>query len=53
MKADLRQRLNFALRNVFRQRVRSAGTLAAIALGVAGLLGHQAREQRRQFPVDP
>ena len=38
MKADLRQRLNFALRNVFRQRARSAGTLAAIALGVAGLI---------------
>lgn len=32
------QRLLFALRNVFRQRVRSAGTLAAIALGVAGLI---------------
>lgn len=38
MKFDLHQRLNFALRNVFRQRARSAGTLAAIALGVAGLI---------------
>ena len=28
----------FALRNVFRQRARSAGTLAAISLGVAGLI---------------
>ena len=28
----------FALRSVFRQRVRSAGTLAAISLGVAGLI---------------
>ena len=32
------QRLSFAFRNVFRQRVRSAGTLAAISLGVAGLI---------------
>ncbi|MDR1936630.1 MAG: ABC transporter permease [Candidatus Accumulibacter sp.] len=32
------RRLNFAWRNVFRQRARSAGTLAAIALGVAGLI---------------
>ncbi len=32
------QHLSFALRNVFRQRVRSAGTLAAISLGVAGLI---------------
>ena len=38
MMADLRQHLKFALRNVFRQRARSAGTLAAIALGVAGLI---------------
>lgn len=28
----------FALRNVFRHRARSAGTLAAIAIGVAGLI---------------
>jgi putative ABC transport system permease protein len=34
----VRRRLAFALRNVFRQRARSAGTLAAIALGVAGLI---------------
>ena len=32
------QRLSLALRNVFRQRMRSAGTLAAISLGVAGLI---------------
>ena len=32
------QRFSLALRNVFRQRMRSAGTLAAISLGVAGLL---------------
>jgi putative ABC transport system permease protein len=38
MKIALRQRIAFALRNVFRQRVRSAGTLAAIGLGVAGLI---------------
>jgi len=38
MKVSLPQRLRFALRNVFRQRVRSAGTLAAISLGVAGLI---------------
>ncbi|MDR2112615.1 MAG: ABC transporter permease [Candidatus Accumulibacter sp.] len=38
MKPGIFQRLNFALRNVFRQRARSAGTLAAIALGVAGLI---------------
>ena len=38
MMSDLRQRLKFALRSVFRQRARSAGTLAAIALGVAGLI---------------
>ncbi|MDR2788695.1 MAG: ABC transporter permease, partial [Candidatus Accumulibacter sp.] len=31
-------RLKLALRNVFRQRARSAGTLSAIALGVAGLI---------------
>lgn len=30
--------LSFALRNVFRQRLRSAATLAAISLGVAGLI---------------
>lgn len=29
---------SFALRNVFRQKVRSAATLAAIAIGVAGLI---------------
>ena len=38
MKLALPQRLAFALRNVFRQRMRSAGTLAAISLGVAGLI---------------
>ena len=38
MKIRLFQRLSFALRNVFRQRVRSAGTLAAIGLGVVGLI---------------
>jgi len=38
MNFRLPQRLSFALRNVFRQRVRSAGTLAAISLGVAGLI---------------
>ncbi|GHU38870.1 ABC transporter permease [Betaproteobacteria bacterium] len=38
MKFDFQQRFSFALRNVFRQRARSAGTLAAIALGVAGLI---------------
>lgn len=38
MNLSLPQRLAFALRNVFRQRVRSAGTLAAISLGVAGLI---------------
>ena len=38
MKLAFPQRLAFALRNVFRQRVRSAGTLAAISLGVAGLI---------------
>lgn len=35
MKIDL---FAFALRNVFRHRARSAGTLAAIAIGVAGLI---------------
>jgi putative ABC transport system permease protein len=38
MKLRISQRLSFALRNVFRQRMRSAGTLAAIGLGVAGLV---------------
>ncbi|MDR0578829.1 MAG: ABC transporter permease [Candidatus Accumulibacter sp.] len=38
MKSGFRRHLDFALRNVFRQRARSAGTLAAIALGVAGLI---------------
>jgi putative ABC transport system permease protein len=38
MKFHFPERLSFALRNVFRQRVRSAGTLAAISLGVAGLI---------------
>jgi len=38
MKIDLLQHLSFALRNVFRHRLRSAGTLAAISLGVAGLI---------------
>lgn len=38
MKLAFAQRLTFALRNVFRQRMRSAGTLAAICLGVAGLI---------------
>jgi len=38
MKLELWQRVAFALRNVFRQRLRSAGTLAAISLGVAGLI---------------
>jgi putative ABC transport system permease protein len=32
------QRFSLALRNVFRQRMRSAGTLAAISLGVIGLI---------------
>lgn len=32
------QRFSLALRNVFRQRMRSAGTLAAISLGVVGLI---------------
>ena len=38
MKFHFPQRLSFALRNLFRQRVRSARTLAAISLGVAGLI---------------
>jgi putative ABC transport system permease protein len=38
MKLPFTQRLSFALRNVFRHRMRSAGTLAAISLGVAGLI---------------
>ena len=38
MNARLLGLFSFALRNVFRQRVRSAGTLAAISLGVAGLV---------------
>jgi putative ABC transport system permease protein len=38
MKFRFSPRLTLALRNVFRQRVRSAGTLAAISLGVAGLI---------------
>ena len=38
MKLNLPQRLAFALRSVFRQRMRSAGTLAAISMGVAGLI---------------
>ena len=38
MKSEFAQRFSLALRNVFRQRMRSAGTLAAISLGVAGLI---------------
>jgi putative ABC transport system permease protein len=38
MSLKLPSGLAFALRNVFRQRVRSAATLAAISLGVAGLI---------------
>ena len=38
MSSAFAQRLSLALRNVFRQRMRSAGTLAAISLGVAGLI---------------
>ena len=38
MSARILQLWAFALRNVFRQRARSAGTLAAISLGVAGLI---------------
>jgi putative ABC transport system permease protein len=38
MKPKLPPAFAFALRNVFRQRVRSAATLAAISLGVAGLI---------------
>ena len=35
MKLEFTRWFAFALRNVFRQRARSAGTLAAISLGVA------------------
>lgn len=38
MRLQLPQSVAFALRNVFRHRVRSAATLAAISLGVAGLI---------------
>ena len=38
MTARFFQKLSFVLRNVFRQRVRSAGTLAAISMGVCGLI---------------
>lgn len=38
MKLKIPPSLAFALRNVFRQRARSAATLAAISLGVAGLI---------------
>ena len=38
MSTHILQLWAFALRNVFRQRARSAGTLAAISLGVAGIL---------------
>ena len=38
MSAPLLQVMGFALRNVFRHRLRSAATLAAISLGVAGLI---------------
>jgi len=38
MSFKLPPNLAFALRNVFRQRMRSAATLAAISLGVAGLI---------------
>ena len=38
MTSAFAQRFSLALRNVFRQRMRSAGTLAAISLGVAGLI---------------
>ena len=38
MKFAFAQQFSLALRNVFRQRMRSAGTLAAISLGVAGLI---------------
>ena len=38
MSSAFAQRLSLALRNVFRQRMRSAGPLAAISLGVAGLI---------------
>ena len=38
MKLEIPRWLAFALRNVFRQRIRSVGTLVAISLGVAGLI---------------
>ena len=38
MRFAVAQRFSLALRNVFRQRMRSAGTLAAISLGVIGLI---------------
>ena len=38
MKLPLPAQWSFALRNVFRQRARSLATLAAISLGVAGLI---------------
>ena len=38
MNLQLPKGLAFALRNVFRHRVRSAATLAAISMGVAGLI---------------
>ena len=38
MRFAFAQRFSLALRNVFRQRMRSAGTLAAISLGVIGLI---------------
>jgi len=38
MSSPIFQILTFALRNVFRHRARSAATLAAISLGVAGLI---------------
>lgn len=38
MKIALPGRLGLALRNVFRQRTRSAATLAAISIGVTGLI---------------
>ena len=38
MKLRLPDGWTFVLRNIFRQRLRSAATLAAITLGVAGLI---------------
>lgn len=38
MKFQIPQGMAFAIRNVFRQRARSAATLAAISLGVMGLI---------------